>query len=137
MSDEEAVWAVTTDGGLLRQLFGYYPTLHDSVIVSVEIFRASDRIELTVDYSDMAEEDDRELLSARIRFEWTGIELFDFPLGFEDLYGISFSKSGDKIRTDLEMWPGIFGAVISETVEAVLLQLDPGEPDISPILRYR
>ena len=137
MSDADAVWAETTDGGLLKQLFGSYPTLHDALVVSIEMDRASDTAQITVDYEDVSDEDDTQLLSARIRLEWQGVEALEIPLGYDDMFGLSFRRSGDKIRTDIEMWPGIFGYVISDTVEAVLIQLDPGDPAGPPVLRYR
>ncbi len=73
MLNDDVVWAETTDGGLLRQLFGYYPTLHDAVILEVEIDRASDRVAIIVDYNDMIGEDVTQHLSVRIRLEWHGV----------------------------------------------------------------
>ena len=67
MTNDDAVWAETTDGGLLKQLFGFYPTLHDARILSIDIDRASDRIQMVVDYADVVGDDDGQELSARIR----------------------------------------------------------------------
>lgn len=137
MSNEDAVWAETTDGGLLKQLFGYYPTLHDAKILSLEIDRPSDRIHLVVDYNDMIGDDHSQHLSARIRLEWHGIESFDLPIGDEDLYSLDFGRQGNRILTRFETWPGVFGMVVSDTVEAILVQIDPGESDGRPRLRYQ
>jgi hypothetical protein len=137
MSQEDAVWAETTDGGLLRQLFGYYPTLHDATVVSIEIDRAADRMEMVLDYEDMVGEDVTQHLCARIRLQWDGIESFDLPLGYEDLMGLDFGRKGERILTTLEVWPGVFGSVVSDSVEAILVQMDPGESDGKPHLRLK
>ena len=135
--NDDAVWAETTDGGLLKQLFGFYPTLHHATIVSIDIDRLSDRIALVVDYSDKAEEGEGQDLTARIRLEWQGIASFEIPLGETDLHSLSFGRKGNQIVTSLETWPGVFGKVVSESVEAILVQLDPGDPEENSRLRYR
>jgi hypothetical protein len=137
MANEDAVWAETTDGGLLKQLFGYYPTLHDARMLSIEIDRAEDTIHMVVDYNDMVGDDDDQELSARIRIEWHGITSFEVPLGDIDLVSLDFSRQGNQIETSIETWPGVFGTVISDTVEAILVQIDPGEADERSWLRYR
>jgi len=135
--NDDAVWAETTDGGLLRQLFGFYPTMHDARIVSIEIDRESDRVTMVVDYNDMIGEDDEQELSARIRLEWSGISSFELPLGEVILMGLEFSRRDDRILTSVETYPGVFGTVLSEGVEAVLVQLEPGEFDDRPWIRYK
>ena len=137
MSQDDAVWAETTDGGLLKQLFGYYPTLHDAVIRSIEIDRASDRIEMVVDYSDMVGDDTNQGMSVRIRLAWQGIQSFDLPLVDSDLHDLDFGRDENQIVTHLEVWPGVFGTVVSDTVEATLVQVDPGNDDQTPWLRYK
>jgi len=137
MSNDDAVWAETTDGGLLKQLFGVYPTLHDSKIVSVKIDRASDSIQMVLDYADMVGEEVDQKLSARIMLEWRGVIAFEVPLGDADLVSLDFGRRENQIVTMLETWPGVFGTVISESVEATLVQLDPGDPDEIFWLRYK
>ena len=134
---DETIWAETTDGGLLRQLFGFYPTLHDAMILSVDIDRPSDQIVMVVDYSDSTDGEDPNQLTARIRLEWSGITSFSLPLGDEDLLSLDFSRQGDQIVTTLETWPAVFGTVVSDTFEAVLVQIDPGDFDGRSWIRYR
>jgi hypothetical protein len=136
MSDD-TVWAETTDGGLLKQLFGFYPTLHDASILSIDIDRASDRILMVVDYSDVLGGNDNQELVARIRLEWHGIVSFDLPLGDVDLLTLDFGRQGDHIVTSLETWPAVFGTVVSESVEATLVQIDPGDFDGRSRIRYK
>ena len=137
MAEQDAVWAETTDGGLLKQLFGYYPTLHDALLVEVILDRPSDRLTIVVDYSDSVGEDLSQSLSTRINLEWIGIDSFELPIGFEELVGLSFSRHGDKILSELEVWPGVFGSVVSESFEARLIQVDPGDRDLMPRISYR
>jgi len=136
MTNDDAVWAETTDGGLLKQLFGFYPTLHDAVILSVAIDRDADIVHMVVDYRDMIGEDDTQHLSARIRLEWHGIESVELPFAERDLYFLDFGRKGDQIVTTIEMTGGI-GTVISDSVEAILVQIDPGEADETPWLRLK
>jgi len=128
--DKDAVWAETTDGGLLRQLFGYYPTLHDAVIRTVELSRGGEALTIVVDYNDAVEEADRDGLTVRIRLIWRGVRRFEFPIGDEDLLSVDFKRQGDRLITSLETWPGMFATVDSATFEAELMQVDPrGEGD--------
>ncbi|MDR3690306.1 MAG: hypothetical protein P4L46_13070 [Fimbriimonas sp.] len=132
MSDQ-TVWADTTDGGLLKQLYGYYPTLHDAVVRSVDIDRSADTIRMVLDYNDMLGEDRNQHLSVRICLEWAGIVSFDLPIGDHDLYYVELERENGHIVTSL----GAFGSVVSEGFEAILIQIDPGEPDDTPRLRYQ
>ena len=136
MSNDDAVWAETTDGGLLKQLFGFYPTLHDAVILSVDVDREADTIQMVVDYVDMVGEDTTQHLSVRIRLEWHGIESFEIPFAERDLYFLDFGRRGNRIVTTIEMTGGI-GTVVSDHFEAVLVQMDPGEHDDQPWLRLK
>lgn len=136
MSNDETVWAETTDGGLLQQLFGYYPTLHDAVLRSIEINPAADLITMDVDYQDMVGDDPDQEMKVRIRLEWREIESFVLPLDIKYFGGLGFKRKGDKIITSLEFM-GEFGSVTSESVEAILVKMDPGDSNETPWLRYK
>ncbi|MHB8636643.1 MAG: hypothetical protein ACYC96_09240 [Fimbriimonadaceae bacterium] len=122
-TDHDAVWAETVDGGLLHQLFGFYPTLHDATIRSITYSRGMDRLEMTLDYEDEAEGDTP--LRARISIAWTGVQ--SAKLGIEDnfLTGLRFKRRADQIVTELKTMDGADGEVVSEAVEAKLVALDP------------
>lgn len=136
MENHDAVWAETTDGGLLRQLFGYYPTLHDSRIVSVTLDRRQDRLTIVFDYRDHIENEPTQELAVRVQMEWMGIQSVELPLGETDLLSLHFEPQGDFLRTTLETWPGVFGTIVSERVEVVLLQADAIPQEDVPFLRY-
>jgi len=132
-TEHDAVWAETVDGGLLHQLFGFYPTLHDATIRSIGYNRDLDRLEMTLDYEDEAEGDTP--LRARISIAWTGVQ--SAKLGIEDnfLTGLKFKRRADQIVTELKTMDGADGEVVSETVEAKLVALDPTpEEPTKPIM---
>ena len=133
----EEVWAETTDGGLLRQLFGHYPTLHDASIRMISIDRKADMIAMTVDYRDSVGVDDRQTLAVSIRLEWRGVESMDLPIDETNVFGLDFERDGAKVVTNLEVYPGVFGKIVSETVEAVLVQVDSARTDDRPWIRMR
>jgi len=134
--DADAVWAETTDGPLLRQLFGHYPTLKDAVIQSLCLKQESRLLEMILDYDEWDEEHHADTLTARIRLRWTGVHALDFPLGDQDLLGIRFTSEGELLITYLETWPGVEGRVVSEGFEAILMQVDPAEDEERAWLRF-
>src|SRR5580658_2975252 len=99
-ADHDAVWAETVDGGLLHQLFGFYPTLHDATIKSITYSRRTDTLEMVLDYEDESEGDAP--LKARISISWTGVKTM--TLGIEDNFitGLQFKRRGDQIVTELK-----------------------------------
>lgn len=135
MNNDDAVWAETTDGGLLRQLFGYYPTLHDAKILSIQFDPANDRVAMVIDYTDTVGEDLDQHLSVRIRLEWQGIVSLELPLAEVDLMGVDFDRNGTNIVTKIDTCGGS-GKVVSERLQAVLVLVDPGEADEVSWIRY-
>ncbi|HLK15818.1 MAG TPA: hypothetical protein VKT78_13525 [Fimbriimonadaceae bacterium] len=115
----DAVWAETEDGGLLHQLFGFYPTLHDARVRTVSYNRARDALEITLDYEDEAEGD--RSLRARITFSFTGIR--SIKMSFDDnfILGLQFHRRDALILTYFQ---GL-GEVVAESVEAKLAAMDP------------
>lgn len=137
--EHDAVWAQTTDGGLLQQIFGHFPTMHDAVIREINLSSHPLAITLVLDYTDLVEGPNslpEDGLSARMRLQWTGVTTFDFPLGDEDLLSLDLDRQGDRIVTTLETWPGVFGTIVSDTFEAILMQVDPGPDDDRAWIRY-
>src|SRR4051794_31873617 len=126
--EREAVWAQTTAGGLLHDLFGYFPTLHDARVRELEFDRAADRLSMTVDYRDIVTDSDGEL-TVRMRLEWTGVEQMDLRCYGNDLYHIDLCSADGLIVAEFEQCYGIYGKVSGRVFEVVLLQVDPPEPD--------
>ena len=122
--DQDALWAETTDGGLLQQMFGQYPTIHDAHIHRLEIDRSADQVTMTLQYEDEAQGADRGLL-VRVRLIWSGVRRLEFELDGPNISAMTLSAEGDLVRTDFA--PGLqsSGVIVSENFEALLDQVQP------------
>jgi hypothetical protein len=134
-AENDAVWAETLDGGLLHQLFGFYPTLHDATIRSITYNRSADELAMVLDYEDESEGDAP--LKARISISWTGVK--SMTLGIEDNFitGLKFKRSGDQIVTMLKTMDQADGEVVSDTVEAKLVSMDIPKEESPPPIMFR
>ncbi len=122
MESEDAVWAETTGGGLLHQLFGYYPTLHDARVESLA-FEGS-TLKMDVDYTDSGAEGEKDL-RVRMQLVWSGLREVDLTAYDSDLTGMTFHRQHDLLRTVFEHGFGISGSIVSEGFEAKLEKVDP------------
>ena len=132
MAEHDAVWAQTTDGGLLHQLFGHYPSLHEALIRAIQVDGKQRTLSILLDYVDQA---DGDRLAARVTLHWSGVKDLDLPLDLEHLVSLGFRQGERELQTQLETWPGVFGTIRSEGFEAILEQLQPGSNDETPRLR--
>jgi hypothetical protein len=123
--DHDAIWADTTDGGLLRQLFGQFPTLHDALVLGIEFERSSDRMEMVLDYREEETGLADTPLSVRIRLFWQGVRLADLKIDGPEIGAIEFHRHGEDLVTEFRPTGGVEGRIVSETVEALLVQADP------------
>jgi hypothetical protein len=118
---DEAVWIDTTDGDLLRQLFGHYPTLHEARFTGLEIDRSSGSVFADVEYQDETEPGD-EPLRVRMRLEWHGVKELDLQVTGVEILSVQFSRDGALLTTHLVPCSGTQGKIVSERFEAVLTQ---------------
>ncbi len=123
MDEHDAIWAETTDGGLLRQLFGYYPTMHDAIVRELR-FDARRNVTMILDYQDSPEGGGEEL-AVRVELRWAGVRSVDFDVRENFLMGLECSRDGDDLRTTFREGFGIAGTLVSERFEAILSLLDP------------
>ncbi len=130
MSDHDAVWAETTHGGLLRQLFGYYPTFHDARLREIVVEAATRNVEMVVDYSDRVEDQDTDKeLAVRIRLKWEDVEEMNLDCGESYLMGFEITHFQGKMKGTFELGFGTYGTIISRGFEAILEKVDPPEFD--------
>ena len=120
---EDAIWIETTHGGLLRQLFGHYPTLHNARLTTIEIDRKLDLATAEIDYADETDNDDA-ILRVRIRLEWHGIQTMDLSFQGSEIMAISFEKQGAWIVTRFAPCVGAYGSIVAERFEAILTQAE-------------
>ncbi len=118
---DEAVWIETTDGGLLRQLFGHYPTLHNARLTSIEVDRSRDCVLADVEYCDESEPGETPL-RVRMRLEWHGIKSMDFRFQGSEIMAVSFGKVGPYLETRFAPCSGAQGSIVAEKFEAILTQ---------------
>jgi hypothetical protein len=134
---DEAVWIETTDGGLLRQLFGHYPTLHNSRLTSLEVDRKRDCVFAEIEYCDEPEAGEA-VLRVRIRLEWYGIHSMDFWFQGAEIMAVSFDKVGSLLATRFAPCSGAQGSIVAERFEAFLTQANALPSDSEGvILRMR
>ncbi len=124
MPQDETAWAETTDGALLKQLFGYYPTLHDARIRRIALSPGSDAVEMTIDYRDTV--DGGESLSVRIILVWEAVRAMELNVSSNYLSAASIRHTAYGFRADFELAFGTHGFVESERFEARLEKVDPG-----------
>lgn len=137
MSGGEEVWGETTDGGLLKELFGQFPTLRESRLSDITFVPRDDAIELLVDYTDAVHEGP-DSLSVRIRMVWKGIQGLSLPVSDGYVSNLTLQRRGDLIRAEFEFGFEQFGYIESESLEAKLEKVDPlVEGDKPIVLRYR
>jgi hypothetical protein len=126
--EEAAVWSQTTDGGLLHDLFGNYPTLHDARVRSIDIDRAADRVSMMVDYADMPDEGEGDL-KVRMSLVWSEVRSLDLNLRENHLHQVDMRAKDGAIVVEFEQAFGIGGKIVAERFEAILVQVDPPELD--------
>ncbi len=125
--DQDAIWAEMPGGGLLHDLFGSWPSFHNSELKSIRFDPAEDKLILLVDYID--DDPERDVgLAALIELVFSGIQLFEMELRNFDIMNLCFKKPHEFIDTEINFSDGSLGKVVSESVDASLSQLDPS-PD--------
>lgn len=120
VSEHEAVWAETTGGGLLRDLFGHYPTLEDARIRSLSY--SGDWAEMHIDYRETEEGAE---LAVKITLTWAGQVRADLEVEGNELLSMRLLKRGGLVRAEFETGVGVFGFVEGERFDARLEKLDP------------
>jgi len=125
------LWADTTDGDLLRHLFGYYPTLHDATITEFVWKAGSRTLTAYVDYDDLAEDGEYagQEVSVQIALIWTGVTRASLPM--EEYSIIDF---GFRLRADqLETWWTVFNDQYSVTAARFDFEIRRDRPKDAPM----
>lgn len=126
MDDLEAVWAETTGGGLLKDLFGYYPTMHDARIRRIVFDRQENSVEMLMHYYDATEVNPAAGdLHVLVVLTWLGVRAFEMTIDDNDLMRMEIARKDDLIRMDFTFCCGTSGHIESERFEARLEKLDP------------
>ncbi len=120
----DAVWAETSSGGMLRDLFGASPTLHDARVRQIRFESETKRLEMLVDYEDEGE--DLPPFRVLIRLIWSGVRRASFSHYENWLYGVGFRMLPEGgMRTDFDQGIGLHGFVEADDFEATMEQASP------------
>ena len=125
----------TSDGELLRSLFGYYPTLHDARIRALAFDMSARSATMVVDYEDLIESTDRNHLDVRIRLEWSGVRKCSFPFAETYVLEMNLKRVGKLVRTELLIGGTEWMTIESEAFEARLERVGPerGVEDVAMV----
>ncbi|MBW3622030.1 MAG: immunity 50 family protein [Armatimonadetes bacterium] len=114
----------------MKEIYGYWPTLHDAVVRCFEMSFDQKAISLTLDYSDLISESDEESRSTRFTLRWSGVKEATLRMYANDLYGIDFTVEQDMILTKLENYTwGMDGFILASSVEIFDIQESPTPPE--------
>ncbi len=123
-NENDAIWAEMPEGGLLRDLFGYWPSFHDSELKSIDFDPANDQVRIAIDYIDEATERDSGLM-ALVELVFTGIRIANVELRSNDIMDLKFKRIKEGIESRIEFCDGSAGRILSESVDASIRTLDP------------
>lgn len=123
-NENDAIWAEMPEGGLLRDLFGYWPSFHESELKSIHFDPANDRLNVAIDYIDEVTERDSGLM-ALVELVFTGIRSVDLELRANDIMDLRFKRLKDGIESRIEFCDGSAGRIVSDSVDASIRSLDP------------
>jgi hypothetical protein len=126
--ENQEIWEQIKGAEKLFENYGYYPTLHDAKIEKIEINYEKREFYLTVNYSDLTEEEN----SFRTRFTicWRNVQKADFNWYGEDLYSMKFSKEDNFIKTKFTDFSfGFDGEIISGNIDIENIGINPENED--------
>ncbi len=122
------IWQQVLGAKQLREIYGYFPTLHDAVVKNIDIRFELKEVIFSVEYNDLVEKSAETIErkdSATTRFQicWREVQRAKLNLYAEDLYGVEFSQTGDFIETRFEDSAfGFDGFIVARNVEVVEIE---------------
>src|SRR5688500_3077717 len=118
-SDEhEAIWASLPGAQAVRDLYGYWPTMHDAHVVRVEVDGAARTVTLHLYYYDDGPEGaaDKDEVHSLIVLRFTGVVSFRHRFTDNWLDDLTFARKGDLIEAALvDSDSGIRGALLARS----------------------
>jgi hypothetical protein len=143
MPEEQAsdlIWASLPGSSQLREIYGYWPTLHDATATEWDVRFQDNSFSITFIYSDMIGEDPSNTASTQFTLRWRGVQEAKFRYYANAIYHLSSARVDRWIETQFEdhLW-GLDGYIRSSRVEVLNIQNAPdssSEPENSPTL-YR
>jgi hypothetical protein len=134
MSD--LVWESLPGASQLKEIYGYWPTLHDAIVRDWDVRFQESSLALTIIYSDgVGDDDSSNSATTQFTLAWRGVQEAKFRYYAHDLYGLLFARMDDWIETRFDdyVW-GMDGYIRSSIVEVLDIQDAPdffSEPEDS------
>lgn len=117
------IWQQISGAEQLRDIYGYFPTLHDAVVQNIDIRFESREVILTFRYNDLVEKsadaiESQDSATTRFQICWREVERAKLGLYGEDIIGVSFSRNADFIETRFENYAfGFDGFIVARSIE--------------------
>lgn len=127
MEEQEALWASSADGELIRQLFGYAPSLHDALLREIR-WIDHDKVRLTLDYRDKPEGFEQPL-SVRLALTWAGDVQLNLNLESGDILHFDLRRKSRRIVASFQGESHVQGEVSANELGIELVRVDPPEVD--------
>jgi len=125
----EQIWELITGANPLREIYGYWPTMHDAVVRTISICYEARDIEIIFDYTDQFRDDEFEI-ATRIAMKWSGVRDCRLQIEEANVYGIQFSSQGDFLLTHFDRYAwGFDGEICSASIEVSGIQRLPDMND--------
>jgi len=120
-SETQSVWQSMPGAQPLHDIYGYWPTLHDASIRSMNFGFSGRELEMVFDYSDLVGGDQGEhSISTRITMRWHGVTESKLRVYSDDLYGVEFTRVNGLIETRFEEYAwGTDGFILSTGIEVI------------------
>lgn len=121
--ETKSIWEAIPGSGELREIYGYYPTLHDANVVDLRVEFETKSLYIAFEYCDLAQKpcEPEESQCRLIGIRWTNVEKSALTLDGNDIYHVDFTQVGNMIETTFASCFGIFGSILSEQIEVVLV----------------
>jgi hypothetical protein len=75
MSEQtDEIWVSMKGAAPLREIYGYWPTLHDTLIQTIDTDFGLRQLIFTFDYSDLVDDHTMRSIGTRISMRWGGVQ---------------------------------------------------------------
>jgi hypothetical protein len=121
--ETRSIWESIPGSGKLREIYGYYPTLHDANVVDLRIEFETKSLYIAFEYCDLVQKpgEPEESECRLIGIRWTNVEKSALTLDGNEIYHVDFIQVGNMIETKFASCFGSFGSILSQEIEVALV----------------
>lgn len=113
--ETKEIWQTIERSDELLQRYGYYPTLHDALVLDIDLNAENRSVSLTFEYSDLDVND--KSVRTKLRIGWTDVLKLELCLYGNDVSRIAFRRTENGLITEFEQSFGIHGSIESGGIE--------------------